>query len=340
MDFPEGEPEYGLGTSLGKGIIKRVIYPGKGELPLFEDGTKLRFHYKTTKCDEAETVLEDSRELGKKKSMELLLGKQFKLEVWEQCLKTMRRNEVAEFTIDKSHLMSYPPVAQKLRDFALDKSAEERSGGHCCGMAQAQEVGLGYPDLDELIKNQENLRFTFEMLAIELPGQYKKDAWAMNDEEKKDILPSLKEEGNKLYAAKEYEKAAEKYGEALGCLENLVLHEKPNSPEFIELDNLRIPFLLNYAQCKLLMGEYYQAIEHTSTVIVKDDTNVKAYFRRGKASIACWNPKQARDDFKKVVELDPSLQGAVRKELKILDELEREKDKEDKIVMQNVFKKM
>lgn len=172
------------------------------------------------------------------------------------------------------HLMSYPPVAQKLRDFALDKSAEERSGGHCCGMAQAQEVGLGYPDLDELIKNQENLRFTFEMLAIELPGQYKKDAWAMNDEEKKDILPSLKEEGNKLYAAKEYEKAAEKYGEALGCLENLVLHEKPNSPEFIELDNLRIPFLLNYAQCKLLMGEYYQAIEHTSTVIVKDDSKL------------------------------------------------------------------
>ena len=60
------------------------------------------FHYKTTKCDEAETVLEDSRVLGKKKPMELLIGKQFKLEVWEKSLKTMRRNEVAEFTIDKS----------------------------------------------------------------------------------------------------------------------------------------------------------------------------------------------------------------------------------------------
>ena len=46
-------------------------------------------------------MLEDSRVLGKKKPMELLVGKQFKLEVWEQCLKTMRRNEVAEFTVDK-----------------------------------------------------------------------------------------------------------------------------------------------------------------------------------------------------------------------------------------------
>ena len=42
MDFPEGEPESGLGTSLGQGIVKRVIYPGKGELPCFEDGTKVR----------------------------------------------------------------------------------------------------------------------------------------------------------------------------------------------------------------------------------------------------------------------------------------------------------
>ncbi|XP_072034480.1 AH receptor-interacting protein-like [Amphiura filiformis] len=298
MDFPEGEPESGLGTSLGRGIVKRVIYPGKGELPLFEDGTKVIFHYKTSKLDEAETVLEDSRTLGKKKSMELLIGKQFKLEVWEDCLKTMRRDEVAEFTVDKMHLVSYAPVAQKLRDFALDKSGQSQ-GSHCCGMAQMSEAGLGYPDLDEFMKNPEPLRFTFQILSINSPGQYKKDAWAMNDEEKRAILPILKEEGNKLYQEKEYEKAAEKYAEALGCLENLVLHEKPNSSEYIELDNLRIPFLLNYAQCKLLLGEYYQAIEHCSSVIEKDDSLVKAYFRRGKAHVACWNLDEARKDFKK-----------------------------------------
>jgi len=32
--------------------------------------------------------------------MELILGKQFKLEVWEACLQTMKVKEVAEFTCD------------------------------------------------------------------------------------------------------------------------------------------------------------------------------------------------------------------------------------------------
>ncbi len=142
------------------------------------------------------------------------------------------------------------------------------------------EAGFGYPDLDQLMKDPEPLRFTFEILSINDPGQYKKDAWAMNDEERRAVLPTLKEEGNKLYQQKEYEKAAEKYAEALGCLENLTLHEKPNSPEYIELDNMRIPFLLNYAQCKLLLGEYYQAIEHCNSVIEKDDSKYECVTNR------------------------------------------------------------
>lgn len=32
--------------------------------------------------------------------MEIILGKKFKLEVWEACLKTMRQGEMAEFIAD------------------------------------------------------------------------------------------------------------------------------------------------------------------------------------------------------------------------------------------------
>ena len=35
------------------------------------------------------------------KPMELLLGKQFKLEIWEAMLKTMAVGEVAKFTVPK-----------------------------------------------------------------------------------------------------------------------------------------------------------------------------------------------------------------------------------------------
>ena len=42
--------------------------------------------------------------------MELYIGKKFKLEVWEACLKTMREDEVSSFIIDKS-------VSNQLRFF-------------------------------------------------------------------------------------------------------------------------------------------------------------------------------------------------------------------------------
>lgn len=40
--------------------------------------------------------------MGEGKPLELVLGKKFKLEVWEAILQKMALNEVAEFTIDKS----------------------------------------------------------------------------------------------------------------------------------------------------------------------------------------------------------------------------------------------
>jgi AH receptor-interacting protein len=58
--------------------------------------------------------------------------------------------------------------------------------------------------------------------------------------------------------------------------------------------------------------------------------NVKALFRRAKAHVGAWNPREAREDFTRVIELDHSLLATVRKELKQLEEMEKKKDEEDK----------
>ncbi|XP_038074792.1 AH receptor-interacting protein-like [Patiria miniata] len=328
--------ERGLGVGLGPDINKQLIHPGKGDLSEYRDGTKVYFYYKVTKCNDEGTVLDDSR--LQKKPFELITGKQFKLDVWEKCLKTMREGEVAEFTVAPSQLTTFAPVMKKLRDIAKG-TVDNPEGGHCCGMAQMNQVGLGYPDLDEYLKNPEPLRLTFEVVQIEEEGKYKKESWAMNDAEKKAALPHLREEGNRLYNDKQYAAAAEKYAEALGCLENLLLHEQPNSEDWLSTDTMRIPFLLNFAQCKLMLQDYYQVIEHTTTVLAKDETSVKALYRRAKAYAACWDFTKSRKDFKMALELDPSLGTAVRKELRLLDEAEKKKDEEDKAKMKVVFER-
>lgn len=58
--------------------------------------------------------------------------------------------------------------------------------------------------------------------------------------------------------------------------------------------------------------------------------NVKAYYKRAKAHAAVWNETEARADFAKVLQLDPSLGPSVAKELKAMEEKLRAKEKEEK----------
>jgi len=46
--------------------------------------------------------------------------------------------------------------------------------------------------------------------------------------------------------------------------------EKPGDEEFVRYDQMKVPFLLNFAQCQLLLSEFYPAIEHTSEVLKRD----------------------------------------------------------------------
>ena len=46
--------------------------------------------------------------------------------------------------------------------------------------------------------------------------------------------------------------------------------EKPGDDEWHKLEDMKTPFLLNFSQCKLSLGEYYPVIEHTTTVLKRE----------------------------------------------------------------------
>ena len=50
----------------------------------------------------------------------------------------------------------------------------------------------------------------------------------------------------------------------------MFFREKPGEPEWKSLEDMKVPFLLNYAQCKLFRKDYYPVIEHASTVLKRD----------------------------------------------------------------------
>lgn len=214
----------------------------------------------------------------------------------------------------------------------------------------------------------------------------------MTDEEKLQAVPQIHKEGNELYRQGKVQEATAKYYDAIACLKNLqmkvglphpswmsqgvvgsfpspsllcfILQEQPGSPDWIELDQKITPLLLNYCQCKLQCEEYYEVLDHCSSILNKYEgkepwarceparppspcssnpaslsptDNVKAYFKRAKAHAAVWNVAEAQADFAKVLALDPSLRPVVSKQLKSLEARLREKDAEDKIRFKGIF---
>lgn len=138
----------------------------------------------------------------------------------------------------------------------------------CCG--GLQNLQLGYDDLDKLMKDPEDLEFIFELLTYTDKEDYERENWTLNSSEKEALVPKLKEQGNELFKAGNNKEAAAKYEEALDILENLTLKEKPKDIEWTKLDNQKILFYLNLAQCQLNIGDYYRAINFATEVLERE----------------------------------------------------------------------
>lgn len=316
------------GIDLTSGIAKKVIHASRNLLSEFPNDTKITFRFQTRLCDDDKTVLDDNRK--ECKPMELIIGKKFKMEVWETCLKSMRVGEVASFICDASLCICYPMVAKTLREI---KSGKAPVHSHCCGMS-IKHHGVGFADLDKLIDTPQPLEFIFELLTVEEPGGYIKETWAMGEDEQLAEIPKLKLEGNVLFNKSQYYEAAIKYDQALKILDQFALKEKPGSDEYLEFDNKKIPYFLNTCQCYLFLKEYYLAIEQATEVLTRDPDNVKALYRRAKANVGAWNPKEARLDFERALSLDPLLKITIAKELRLLDDLVKEKMVTEKFLLQ------
>ncbi|KAM6322973.1 aryl-hydrocarbon-interacting protein-like 1 [Podargus strigoides] len=318
-----------------EGVKKKILHGGQGELPKLQDGSKITFHFQTLKDDFERTVIDDSREAGI--PMEIIVGKMFKIEIWETLLSSMRIGEVAEFWCDATHTGMYALVSRGMRRIAEGQDPLEGQK-HRCGMGNMFDYhSTGYDDLDELQRTPQPLIFIMELFRVEEPSAYKRDTWAMNKEEKLAAVPVLHSEGNRLVLRKEFGQAAAKYQEAVICLRNLQAKEKPWEEGWLKLESLVTPLVLNYCQCQLELGEYYEVLEHTTELLQKHNDNAKAYFKRAKAHAAVWNEREAREDFLRVAHLDPSMAAAVKKELKQLGERMRKKHVEDRKRYQGLF---
>lgn len=344
-------------------IIKRqILYPGKRDLGELEPETKLVYHFETAiirgEPGGERLVIDDSRRMSGGKPVETIYGKQFKLPIWESCLTSMRKGEICRLTVRDDPVthyicLNYAITSKCFRKFYgvpptnLDGGGgggncqsshghQQQHSGHSCSMSVRDSP---YKDLSELVaKPPELFEFTFELVDAIAPKSYAKDIWQMSDQEKQLALPKYREEGNKLYQERDYDKAQCAYSKGLSIIESLMLKEKPGDADWRRLDDMKKPFLLNLAQVKLNQGEFYECIKFTDEVLKREPDNLKALFRRAKAHAGVWNIQDARDDLTKCLEMDRTMSKTLAKCFQELKQREEIKNKEDRERFGRMFK--
>lgn len=324
-------------------ILKReILYPGKSDLGELEPETKLIYHFETViinNRDSEPIIVDSSREMAKGQPVETIYGKQFKLPIWESCLSSMRKGEICRLTVRDDPIthyicLNYVATSKCFRKhYGVESDRcgndDDHQGSHNCSMSIRNSP---YKDLNNMIQHPpEIFEFTFELVNIVPPESYTKEIWQMSDAEKISILPKYREDGNRNYAECDYDAAICAYTKGLNIIESLMLKERPRDNSWLELDEMKAPFLLNLAQVKLTQGEYYDCIKYTDEVLKRDPENIKALFRRAKAHAGVWNLSDAKKDFKKCIELDRNMTRTVAKcfqELKVRENLKNKEDRE------------
>jgi DnaJ family protein C protein 7 len=121
----------------------------------------------------------------------------------------------------------------------------------------------------------------------------------VNDNEKYNKLYKIlkdiqrqKEEANQLFKQGKYNEAIEYY--------TRILELDPNNK------NLNSTILSNRALCYVKTGKHMEALKDSNKAISLNDKYWKAYLRRGSAYLALNMPEEAKNDFQKVKENEPS----------------------------------
>lgn len=146
---------------------------------------------------------------------------------------------------------------------------------------------------------------------------------------------AAKEAGNALLKAGDSGAARAKYAEGIDLTEHLLGKDPGEVGEELQQRGtlVYIALRLNSAQASLKSSDWVDAIEHSSKVLLLEKDNPKALYRRGMAAAQLDTEgrlEEARADFLRVTQLDPSNREAREQLQKAKDRLKdlRQREKE------------
>jgi len=204
-------------------------------------------------------------------------------------------------------------VCDALEGAVAEMKKLERAQLTCTVAAKACEPRLGVKEV-----KAETVILTIEM------GNFKKpeDIWELSDEDRVQLAAERKAVGAKLFAAKRFELALQKYKKVLSTIPNL---DRFSDELKAKASDIKKAAELNKAMCFLKVGDWQGALESCNLILEDDQHNVKALFRRARARYELADLLSAMADVERVLELDSgngeatTLQQHIRRAQKAVD---------------------
>eukprot|EP00271_Cylindrocystis_brebissonii_P010450 TRINITY_DN26638_c0_g1_i1.p1 TRINITY_DN26638_c0_g1~~TRINITY_DN26638_c0_g1_i1.p1 ORF type:complete len:370 (+),score=86.48 TRINITY_DN26638_c0_g1_i1:174-1283(+) len=124
----------------------------------------------------------------------------------------------------------------------------------------------------------------------------------------------IKAKGTEYLKEGNFFRASRKYHKALGFLDEAWEKKDLQPEDHDRIRTAREACLTNSAMCKLKMGDYAGVLQDCHYVLLSNQNNVKALFRKGQALLATKDLEGALQELKKAHELAPG-DGGIKAEL-------------------------
>ncbi|CAA3033667.1 peptidyl-prolyl cis-trans isomerase FKBP42 [Olea europaea subsp. europaea] len=157
----------------------------------------------------------------------------------------------------------------------------------------------------------------------------------MTVEERIGVADRRKMDGNSLFKEEKLEEAMQQYEMAIAYLGDDFMFQLFGKYRDMALA-VKNPCHLNMAACLIKLERYDDAIAQCGIVLVEEENNVKALFRRGKARAELGQTDAARDDFLKARKYAPG-DKAISRELNLLAEHDKAVYQKQKELYKGLF---
>ncbi|XP_020713040.1 FK506-binding protein 59 isoform X2 [Ceratitis capitata] len=156
------------------------------------------------------------------------------------------------------------------------------------------------------------------------------EEWKLTEQEKLEHAALYKIKGTKYFSKQSYVLALKMYKKCADFISDV---------DNDESKKLKIAANSNIALCYQKTNDHFEGKQACIEALKLDPLNIKALYRRGQCNLATNEFTEALEDFRKVMELEPTNKAAMN-QIKICKQRIKEENDKEKQIYANMFKKL